>query len=279
MAKQTNISWTDHTFNPWIGCTKVSAECLYCYAESVARKPAIQTEWGKGKLRRLASDDAWKDPLRRNEKAKRDGVRRKVFCASMADLFDPEAPEGSRAHLFKLIRETTNLDWLLLTKRPEFIREQLEEIGVWELLPLANVWIGFTAGDLENFNKRWPIVREIPAVVRFCSYEPALGPIILPPDTVDQLDWLICGGETHSEKYMGRKMETVWAQSIRNQCLKKKISFFFKQWGNWIPEGDKHDWYGKTSATFNEKGELLDGMEWKQVPSPRKNRKQMTTNN
>jgi protein gp37 len=276
MAKQTNISWTDHTFNPWIGCTKVSAECLYCYAETVARKPAIQTEWGKGKPRRPASADTWKEPVRWNEQAKRDGVRRKVFCASMADVFDPEAPEGSRARLFKLIRGTPNLDWLLLTKRPEFIREQLEEIGVWELLPLANVWIGFTAGDQGNFDNRWPIIREIPAVVRFCSYEPALGPITLPPDTVGQLDWLICGGETHQEKYMGRKMEPAWAQSIRNQSLKKRISFFFKQWGNWIPEGDKHDWYGKTSAIFGEKGELLDGMEWKQFPSPKLNRNQLT---
>ena len=112
MAKQTNISWTDHTFNPWIGCTKVSAECLYCYAETVARKPAIQTEWGKGKPRRPASADTWKEPIRWNEQAKRDGVRRKVFCASMADVFDPEAPEGSRTRLFKLIREdpTSMLD-------------------------------------------------------------------------------------------------------------------------------------------------------------------------
>jgi protein gp37 len=191
----------------------------------------------------------------------------------MADVFDPEAPEGSRARLFNLIRETPNLDWLLLTKRPEFIRKQLEEIGVWNLLPLPNVWLGYTAGDQKNFDERWSIAREIPAVVRFCSYEPALGPIILPSDTVGQLDWLICGGETHQEKYMGRKMEPVWAQSIRNQCLKKKISFFFKQWGNWIPDGDTHDWHGKTSATFGKKVELLDDMQWKQFPSPKCDRK------
>ena len=96
-------------------------------------------------------------------------------------------------------------------------------------------------------------------------------------DTFGNLNWLICGGETHHEKYMGRKMEPAWAQSIRNQSLKKRISFFFKQWGNWIPEGDKHDWYGKTSATFGEKGELLDGMEWKQFPNPKVNRNQLAT--
>ena len=140
MAKETNIGWTDHTFGPWNGCTKVSEECRYCYAEVIAdRNPKIQTEWGKGKPRRPASEAAWKEPLRWNENAKRDGVRRKVFCASMADVFDPEAPEGSRARLFELIRKTPNLDWLLLTKRPEFIQEQLQEIGVWDLFPLPNV--------------------------------------------------------------------------------------------------------------------------------------------
>ncbi len=274
MAKKTSISWTDHTFNPWIGCTKVSEECKYCYAETLASSyPAIRTEWGKGKPRRPASENSWKDPIRWNKSAKREGIRRKVFCASMADVFDPEAPEGHRARLFELIRKTPNLDWLLLTKRPEFIREQLEEIGVWDLLPLPNVWVGFTAGNQENFDKRWPVIREIPAVVRFCSYEPALGPIILPPDTVGQLDWLICGGETHPQKYMGRKMEPAWAQEIRNQCLQKRVSFFFKQWGNWIPESGHQEWYGKTSATFSEKVELLDGMQWKQFPVGKVNRK------
>ena len=203
MAKDTKISWTDHTFNPWIGCTKVSEECLHCYAETEAgNKPTIRTEWGKGKLRRPASEDVWKHPIRWNESAKREGIRRKVFCASMADVFDPDAPAGHRARLFELIRETQDLDWQLLTKRPEFIQGQLQEIGVWDLLPLPNVWIGFSAGNQENFDKRWPIIREIPAVVRFCSYEPAIGPIILPSDTGGQLDWLICGGETHQKKYM-----------------------------------------------------------------------------
>ena len=269
MAINTNISWTDHTFNPWIGCAKVSEECRYCYAETVAgSKPAIRTEWGKGKLRRPASEDAWKDPIRWNEKAEREGVRRKVFCASMADVFDPEAPVGSLERLFDLIRKTPHLDWLLLTKRPEFIRQLLMAIGVWKLLPLSNVWIGFSAGDQENFDKRWPIIREIPAVVRFCSYEPALGPLTLPADTVGNLDWLICGGETHAKRFMGRSMEPAWARGIRNQCVRKQIRFFFKQWGNWIPDGERHDWHGKTSATFIEKVELLDGVMWQQFPTP-----------
>ena len=269
MAKETNISWCDCTFNPWIGCTKVSEECKYCYAEVIAAKPTIKTPWGLGKPRRPASEEKWKEPINWNAEAVRSGVRKKVFCASMADVFDHEAPDGSRARLFDLIQSTPQLDWLLLTKRPQLIEGQLKEIGVWDLLPLPNVWIGFTAGDQENFDARWPIVREIPAVVRFCSYEPALGPITLTSDTAGELDWLICGGETHTEKYMGRAMDPSWAQSIRNQCLRKKISFFFKQWGNWIPDGGKHDWHGKTSDVFSQKVEILDGMEWKQFPTPK----------
>jgi len=276
MAKDTQISWTDHTFNPWIGCAKVSEECLYCYAEALAgRHPTTKTKWGKGKRRRPVSEDAWEKPICWNATAKRDGVRKKVFCASMADIFDPEAPAESRARLFEMIRETPELDYLTLTKRPEFIKDQLQEIGVWDLLPLPNVWLGFSAGNQENFDVRWPIIREIPALVRFCSYEPAIGPIVLPPDTVHHLDWLICGGETHREKYMGRRMDPEWARSIRNQCLRKEISFFFKQWGNWLPDGDTHDWHGKTSTTFSEKGELLDGMEWQQFPIPKIERKQL----
>lgn len=274
MAKQTNISWCNHTFNPWIGCTKVSEECRDCFAESVAgSRPLIKTLWGPGKSRRPASEQTWRDPVRWNAAAVHSGERKKVFCASMSDVFDHEAPAGARARLFALIQSTPQLDWQLLTKRPEFIREQLQEIGVWERLPLPNVWIGFSAGDQENFDKRWPIIRQIPTVVRFCSYEPALGPIVLPPDTVGQLDWLICGGETHQEKYMGRKMDPEWAQSIRDQCLRKGVSFFFKQWGNWIPEGDRHDWHGKTSARFAKEGEILGNLKWKQFPTPKQNRK------
>ena len=274
MAKQTNISWCNHTFNPWIGCTKVSAECRDCFAEAVAgSKPLIKTPWGPGKARRPASEQTWRDPVRWNAAAVHSGERKKVFCASMSDVFDHEAPAGARSRLFALIQSTPHLDWQLLTKRPERIREQLQEIGVWERLPLPNVWIGFSAGDQENFDKRWPIIRQIPAVVRFCSYEPAIGPIVLPADTVGQLDWLICGGETHQEKYMGRKMDPEWAQSIRDQCLRKGVSFFFKQWGNWIPEGDRHDWHGKTSARFGKEGEILGNLKWKQFPTPKQNRK------
>ena len=266
MANKTNISWCDCTFNPWFGCTKVSEECRHCYAEGIAAKPKINTPWGRGKLRRPASEESWGNPVKWNAEAVRSGVRKKVFCASMADVFDDEAPAGSRARLFDLIQATPQLDWLLLTKRPQLIEDQLQEIGVWNLLPLENVWLGFTAGDQENFDTRWPIIREIPAVVRFCSYEPAIGPITLPSDTVGQLHWLICGGETHLEKYMGRSMEPAWAQGIRNQCVRKQIRFFFKQWGNWMPSGGMHDWFGKTSATFIERGEILDGVMWQQFP-------------
>jgi protein gp37 len=272
MAKITNISWCDSTFNPWIGCTKVSEECRDCYAEITATKPQIDISWGPGQPRRPASEQTWSEPVKWNAQAIRSGLRKRVFCASMGDVFDHEAPLGARARLFELIQATPQLDWLLLTKRPQLIEEQLKEIGVWDLLPMPNVWLGFSAGNQQNFDLRWPIMRKIPAVVRFCSYEPAIGPIVLPQDTVGELDWLICGGETHPEKYKGRKMERAWAEGIRDQCLRTGISFFFKQWGNWIPEGDTHDWYGKTSEVFNEKGHLLDLVEWAEFPAPKSSR-------
>lgn len=284
MAETTNISWTDRTFNPWYGCTKVSPECANCYAEIGAKKlrspdpeeaaesssaKRLGVEWGDHAPRLPASDKVWEHPVNWNREAAAAGIRIKVFCASMADVFDKKADPSLRRRLFDLIVATPWLDWQLLTKRPELIREQLIEIGYWDRLPLPNVWLGFTAGDQRYFDLRWPIIREIPAVVRFCSYEPALGSIRLPADTQGQLDWLICGGETHAERYGGRAMSQDSARSIRNQCLRHGISFFFKQWGNWIPEGDSCEWYGKTSKVFQKKGHLLDGVEWKQFPEPR----------
>ena len=268
MAKTTNISWTDRTFNPWIGCTKVSEECRYCYAEDVARKPTINVAWGPGKQRRPASEAKWRELVRWNQEAEKKGVRIKVFCASMADVFDKEAPPGALEQLFDTIRQTPHLDYQLLTKRPELIERLLRGIGVWDCLPLSNVWLGFTAGNQESFDKRWPLIRDTPAAVRFCSYEPALGPMLLPEDTQGRLHWFICGGETHPKKYEGRRMSPDWARSLRGQCARKGIAFFFKQWGNWIPQGDSVDWHGKTSGVFEQFGDILDGVHWSQFPNP-----------
>lgn len=267
--KYSNIGWTDHTFNGWIGCTRVSEECDECYAAALDSKYHYTEQgWGKGAPRKLRPDAAWREPIRWNLEAEAAGRKTRVFCASLADVFDAEVPAAWRARLFDLISTTQQLDWLLLTKRPQLIRRQLQQIGVWDAKPLPNVWIGFSAGNQRNFDVRWPHIKQIPAVVRFCSYEPALGPLILPTDTKGSLHWLICGGETTPLKGEGRPMSPAWARSIRDQCSKQEIGFFYKQWGNWIPvTEDEQRWFGKTSAYYRNNGHLLDGVAWQQLPS------------
>ena len=116
MAENTKIEWADHTFNPWTGCTKVGPGCDHCYAEGWAKRSG-QVQWGHGAARRRTSEANWKQPMRWNAEAERIGVRYRVFCASLADVFDNEVPAEWRADLFDLIAKTPNLDWLLVTKR------------------------------------------------------------------------------------------------------------------------------------------------------------------
>ena len=126
MAEKTGISWTHHTFNPWWGCTKVSPGCKNCYAETFASRYGFDV-WGPGKARRTFSLAHWEEPLKWNRDAELAGERRRVFCASMADVFEAEAPAGELARLWALIRLTPWLDWLLLTKRAERIAESLPD--------------------------------------------------------------------------------------------------------------------------------------------------------
>ena len=145
MGETTEISWTDHTFNPWLGCTKVSAGCTHCYAESLVNRYGW-AKWGPGQARKRTSAANWRKPLAWNRAAEKAGVRRRVFCASLADVFDHEAPAGARADLWDLIRKCPALDWQLLTKRPENIEQYLpadwEHYHGW-----PNVWLGTTTED------------------------------------------------------------------------------------------------------------------------------------
>src|SRR5688572_13560706 len=121
MGKNSPIEWTHHTFNPWWGCTKVSPACDHCYAEAWARRVGAKV-WGSRAGRRFFSDNHWREPIRWNTAAAEMKARQRVFCASMADVFEPRPDlDGSRARLWELIRQTPWLDWLLLTKRPEHV--------------------------------------------------------------------------------------------------------------------------------------------------------------
>jgi protein gp37 len=168
MGENSTIEWTHHTFNPWTGCTKVSPACDHCYAEAWAKRSGLVT-WGKGQLRRRTTEANWRKPLAWDRVARREGRRQRVFCASLADVFDTEVPTEWRADLFRLIEATANLDWLLLTKRPKVARDFLTP-----RLVSPNVWLGVTVENQKMAELRVPLLLDTPAAVRFLSCEPLL---------------------------------------------------------------------------------------------------------
>ena len=218
MGERTKIEWTDHTFNPWIGCQKVSPGCDHCYAEAMMDHRYGRVQWGPHGERVRTSVANWRKPRQWAKAA--NGSRPRVFCASLADVFDNKAPDGAREDLFELIRATPQLDWLLLTKRAENIRKMLPpDWGEgWR-----HVWLGTTTEDQQHFDRRWPILRTVPAVVRFISYEPALGPLVLGDRCPD---WIICGGESGGG---ARMMDPQWARDLRDECAAAGVMYFFKQ--------------------------------------------------
>ena len=222
MAENSKIEWTTHTFNPWIGCQKVSPGCDRCYAEAMMDHRYGRVTWGPHGERLRTSDGNWRKPLQW-AKAANEVDRPRVFCASLADVFDNKAPDGARGDLFDLIRATPQLDWLLLTKRPENIRKMLpvDWQDGW-----ANVWLGTTCEDEPHYNRRWPILQAVPAVVRFISYEPAIGPLNPRFETFGSPDWIICGGESGRG---ARTMPAEWARDMRGYCASAGVAFFMKQ--------------------------------------------------
>lgn len=243
MAEETNIAWCDSTFNPWLGCMKVSLGCDLCYAEDMMDTRYHRVKWGQRKTettepsvgtRVRTSEQYWRGPITWNRhfsafQAKH-GHRQRVFCASLADVFDNQVDPQWRKDLFQLIHDTPQLDWLLLTKRPENIEGMLPLI--WhEMSPMPNVWLGATAENQENYDKRWPILRRIPAAVRFISYEPAVGPLLFHLDP-PYPDWIICGGESGKGH---RDMPAAWAQVVKDDCDYHRVPFFMKQMSGKTP--------------------------------------------
>lgn len=221
MGENSKIEWTDHTFNPWIGCTKVGAPCDNCYAEALVKRYGWAT-WGPHGERKRTSQSTWNNPIKWARAAAKAGVRRKLFCCSLADWLDNKAPQAWREDLGRLIVATPQLDWLLLTKRIQ----NYDAYAPWPVVP-PNVWLGITCGDQKEWDRDWPKLAAIPATVRFISYEPALGPIYdLTGDSLVSPDWIICGGESGAQP---RHMDPMWARSMRDNCKMLGISFFMKQ--------------------------------------------------
>jgi len=226
MGKLTTINWTDHTFNPWWGCTKVSEGCRMCYAAIYAHRYGF--EWGPSADRRLLSDNHWQEPLKWDKAAGKNGVREKVFCASMADVFeDNQQVVSERLKLWDLIAKTPHLDWQLLTKRPQNITSMVPEAWLTGTWPI-NVWIGTSVEDQDAANKRIPELLKVPAAVRFLSCEPLLGPVDLKGVKEGDLQWVIAGGESGPG---ARPMDLAWARSLKDQCQPKGIALWVKQLG------------------------------------------------
>lgn len=275
------------TFNPWIGCEKVSAGCKNCYAsvDTYARvsKSRGLPLWGPSSSRHKTSEAYWKGPLRLAKKARELSrimgfeVRPRVF-PSLCDPFEDRIDLlGWRSELFKLIEATPELDWLLLTKRPENVLRMVPRHWSFPYMSIAgwpsNVWLGTSVEDQAATDKRVLELLRVPAKVRFLSCEPLLGEVDLRfcegPCRDHKPEWVIVGGESGSS---ARPMHPNWVRSIRDQCQAAGVPFFFKQWGEWAPspeiglpyhfeDGDHAFRIGRKNA-----GRVLDGRTWEEQP-------------
>jgi protein gp37 len=323
----TKIEWTNETWNPIVGCSKVSEGCQNCYAEKMAIRVRsmlannITPSW-------VAYDDvvdmdkkAWNGKthlvLSAFEKPFHWRKPRKVFVCSMGDLFHESVPFAWITNVFAVIMANPQHTFQILTKRPDRMLEwfnYIEKIEEHEVMqgpekirylayklydyktefnngnywPLKNLWIGVSAENKEQANKRIPILFKISAAVRFVSIEPMLGAIDLDDFTYDgigslqnQLDWVILGGESG---HHARPLHPDWVRSIRDQCKATGIPFFFKQWGEWIPVDhcdEDNYWAAKKSKEIGNgiqkylvfkvgkkrAGNLLDGKRYEEFPN------------
>lgn len=243
MGEKTAIAWTDHTFNPVWGCQKVSPACENCYAEKWAARVGQSQLWGAGGERRTFGKKHWAEPWKWDKAAAEQGSTAMVFCGSMCDVFeDHPVTKHERAMLFGLIETTPNLIWQLLTKRPENILEALPT--TWrEKLP-ENVWVGTTIENQKYLEIRAPLLLSVPAVVRFFSCEPLLGPIDL---RNYRPEWVIAGGESGPGF---RPLNLEYARNLADQCLDLEIPFFFKQVGGLKPGSGGHELDGEFIQEF-----------------------------
>jgi protein gp37 len=233
--------------------------------------------WGRHSPRRFFGAAHWREPLGWNEEARRAGRRERVFCASMADVFERRADlNAERLRLWSLIENTPHLDWLLLTKRPQNIRK----LAPWREDWPANVWIGTTVEDQTEAEKRLPFLLSVPAVVRFLSCEPLLGPLNLRgwfrKKDFHSIDWIIAGGESGGGS---RPMHPDWVRSLLAQCQAFNVPFHFKQWGHWVPaelmdpnlpvsvvEFDNEPAVEMVRLGKKLAGRVLEGTTWDEIP-------------
>ena len=214
----SKIGWTHHTWNPWWGCDKVSAACLHCYIGPIMRRSGNEPFHGPTRTK-----TTWRNPFRWNREAIEADESRRVFTCSMSDFFHAGADEW-RPDAWKVIKDCEHLDWLILTKRPELIRDRLP--ADWGN-GYPNVWLGVTV-ESQDYIQRVSVLNRIPAAVKFVSAEPLIGPVKF-GRRLRRIDWVITGCEK-AAKAKRRHMEIEWVRSIRDQCDAAGTMLFHKQY-------------------------------------------------
>lgn len=274
MGEITKIEWADSTFNPWIGCDEVGPACDHCYARDLAQRYGF-AKWGIDEPRHRTSAAKWREPLRWNRDSAdfffANGRRRRVFGGSLCDWLDKRVPKVWRDDYLEMIEITHGLDWLLLSKRLPLFRKLAP--SSWQSMLPRNVWIGATCENQERFDATWPILRAIPAAVRFISYEPACGPLRLDLCApTDRPDWVIAGGGSGADH---RPFPEDWALDIFRDCRRVGAAFLFKQWGRYANNpltiaGESAEHIALADPIANGKGgALLDGRLHREFPVPR----------
>jgi protein gp37 len=239
MARDSNIEWCEHTFNPWVGCQSVSPACAHCYAEVWAKR-AGRDVFGPHAARQRTAPSTWAEPLKWNAEAVATKTRPFVFCASLADVFDNQVDPSWRADLFELIAACDELQWLLLTKRPQNIVRMVEKTKVSH--PSRNISLGASIALPDEVERNASALIEaanaLGSAFAFVSYEPALADIAaelrpwLTKPGHGGIEWVIAGGESGPN---ARPVHPEWLRHMRDVCGDTGARFLFKQWGEWLP--------------------------------------------
>ena len=235
MPANSKIEWTDGTWNPVTGCTKISPGCAHCYAETITLRfkrggPFLP---GKSTIKlhpdRLRLPISWRAP-------------RRIFVNSMSDLFHDEVPLSFIQDVFNVMREADRHTFQILTKRHERLQDVADSLD-WP----DNVWLGVSVENQYWAEKRIPVLNKVPAAIRFLSVEPLLKQTNLQP-FLAEINWVIVGGESG---HRSRPIDPDWVRLIRDECVTANVPFFFKQWGGRTPSAN---------------GRVIDGEVWNQFP-------------
>jgi protein gp37 len=242
MSTKTTIEWTEHTWNPTVGCTKISPGCMYCYAEIMARRlKAMGVKGYENGFELTLLPERLEEPLRR----RRPTI---YFVNSMSDLFHEDIPESYLREVFAVIQKSPHHTFQILTKRAERMSKYFQG-----RTPPPNAWLGVTVENRADGIPRLDFLRAIDGCIRFVSAEPLLENLGIVD--LSGIHWVIVGGESGPK---ARPMKHEWVLNIKNQCDHQRAAFFFKQWGGWGADGKKR--------AKRQNGRLLDGRTWDALP-------------